>query len=38
MYFKTETEDHCIGKILSEKNGGPWLVSEKMEALFAELN
>ena len=27
-YFKTETEDHSIGKILSEKkNGGAGLVS-----------
>ena len=38
-YFKTETEDYSIGKILSEKkNGGTGLVSEKKEALFAELN
>ena len=34
-YFKTETEDHSIGKILSEKKkcGGTGLVSEKAEAL-----
>ena len=39
MYLKTETEDHSIGKILSvKKNGGTGLVSEKTEALFAELN
>ena len=38
-YFKTETEDHSIGKTLSEKKyGGSWLVSKKTEALFAELN
>ena len=38
-YFKTETEHHSIGKILSEKKyGGTGLVSEKTEALFAELN
>ena len=38
-YFKIETEDHSIGKILSEKKyGGTGLVSEKTEALFAELN
>ena len=38
-YFKTETEDHSIGKTLSEKKcGGTGLVSEKKEALFAELN
>ena len=38
-YFKTKTEDHSIGKILSEKKyGGTGLVSEKTEALFAELN
>ena len=38
-YFKTETQDHSIGKILSEKKyGGRELVSEKTEALFAELN
>ena len=37
-YFKTETEDHSIGKILNEKKyGGTGLVSEKTEALFAEL-
>ena len=39
-YFKTETEDHSIGKILSEKkNWGTGLVSEALfEALFEELN
>ena len=38
-YFKTEPEDHSIGKILSKKKyGGTNLVSEKTEALFAELN
>ena len=39
-YFKIETEDYFIGKILSEKKkyGGTALVSEKTEALFAELN
>ena len=38
-YLKTETEDHSIGKILSEKkNGDTGLVSEKKEDLFAELN
>ena len=38
-YFKTKTEDHSIGKILSEKKyGGTGLVPEKTEALFAELN
>ena len=38
-YFKTETEDHSIETILSEKKyGGMGLVSEKTEALFAELN
>ena len=38
MYFKTETVDHSTGKILSEKKEGKELVSEKTEALFAELN
>ena len=39
LNFKTETEDRSIGKILSEKKyGGTGLVSEKTEALFAELN
>ena len=33
-YFKAETENHLIGK----KYGGTGLVSEKTEALFAELN
>ena len=39
-YFKTETEDHSIGKNLNEKKkyGGAGLVSEKTEALFAEVN
>ena len=38
-YFKTEAENHSIGKILSEKkNGGAGLVSEKMEALLSELS
>ena len=37
-YFKTKTEDHSIGKILSEKNRDTGLVSEKTEDLFAELN
>ena len=38
-YFKTETEDGSIGKILSEKKYvGTGLVSEKTEALFVELN
>ena len=41
-YFKTEADDHSIGNILSKKkkkkNGSTWLVSEKTEALFAELN
>ena len=33
-YFKTETEDHSIGKILSEKkNGGTRLVSATDEFL-----
>ena len=38
--FKTETDDRSIGEILSGKKryGGTGLVSEKMEALFAELN
>ena len=38
-YFKTETEDHPIGKILSEKKiWGTRLVSGKTEALFEEFN
>ena len=38
-YFKTETEDHSIGRILSEKEcEGTGLISEKMEALYGELN
>ena len=38
-YFKTETEDHSTGRILSEKKyGDTGLVSEKTEALYAELN
>ena len=37
--FKTQTEGHFIGKMLSEKAyGGTELLSEKTEALFAELN
>ena len=41
IYFKSEFEDHSIWKILSEKekkNGGTGIVSEKTEALYAELN
>ena len=39
LNFKTETEDRSVGKILSEKKyDGTGLVSEKTEALFAELN
>ena len=40
-YFKTETEEHSIGRSLNEKIyicGGTRLVSEKMEPLYAELN
>ena len=38
-YFKTEAEDHSIGKILSKKKyGGTRVVSEKTNALYAELN
>ena len=38
-YFKTETEDHSIrGSFSEKKNGGIGLVSEKTEALHAELN
>ena len=38
-HFKRETEDHSIGKILSEKKyGSTGLVSEKKDALFPELN
>ena len=39
-YFKTEIEDHSIGKILSEKRGYGEKTekAEKTEALFAELN
>ena len=37
--FQRETEHYSIGKILNEKKyGGTGLVSEKTEALFAELN
>ena len=37
--FKAETEDHSMRKILHEKKyGSTGLVSEKTEALFAELN
>ena len=36
-YFKTDTEDHSIGRILSQKrHGGMGLVSEKTEDLYAE--
>ena len=39
MYFKTETEDYSIRRSLSEKkNRCTGLVSEKTEALYAELN
>ena len=39
MYFKTETEDHSIRKILSKKKiADTRLVFEKTEDLFAELN
>ena len=34
-YFKTETEEHSIGRSLNEGTG---LVSEKMESLHAEIN
>ena len=39
-YFKTQTEDHSIGRSLSGKKmyGGTGLVSEKTEALYAEPN
>ena len=38
-YFKTETEDHSVGRSLREKTyGGTGLVSEKTEALYEELN
>ena len=38
-YFKTETEDHSIGKISSEKKyRGTGFVSEKTETLYAKLN
>ena len=33
-YFKAETQDHSLGK----KSGVTGLVSEKAEALYAELN
>ena len=37
-YFRTETEDHSIGRNLSEKKyRGTGIVSEKAEALYAEL-
>ena len=35
--FKTETEDHSIGRSLNgKKHGGTGLVSEKTEASYAE--
>ena len=38
-YLKIETEDHSIGRSSSEKEyEGTWLVSEKTEVLYAELN
>ena len=39
-YFKTESEEHSIGRSLNEKkkNGGTGLVSEKPEPFYAELN
>ena len=38
-HFKTETEEHSIGRSLNEKKyGGTGLVSDKMEPLHAELN
>ena len=38
VHFKTETEDHSIGKILNEKkNGDTGLVSQKTEDLFAKV-
>ena len=38
-YFKTETEEHSIGRGLNGKKiWGTGLVSEKMEPLYAELN
>ena len=38
-YFKTQTQDHSIGRSVSgKKNGGTGLVSEKTEALYPKLN
>ena len=38
-YFKTEAEDHSTVRSLNEKKyGRTGLVSEKTEALYAELN
>ena len=38
MYFKTETDDHSIGKILSEKKCvGKGLVSEKQKLCLQNL-
>ena len=38
-YFKTKTDNHSVGRSLTEKKyGGTGLVSEKTEALYAELN
>ena len=38
-YFKTEIEDHSIGRNLSEKKyGGTGLLSEKTEALYTGHN
>ena len=38
-YFKTDTEEHSIGRSLNlKKYGGMGLVSEKMEPLYAKLN
>ena len=39
VLFKTETEDHYIGQILSEKKyRGTGLAFEKTETLYAKLN
>ena len=38
-YFKTEIEEHSIGRSLNnEKNSGTGLVSENMKLLYAELD
>ena len=38
-YFKTETEEHSIGRSLNEKKiWGTEFISEKTEPLYAELN